>query len=398
MSNTAIEDVKAPKWLKRIQENSWEGEILISGGAIFTLLQLSDFLVYIKTMLSENLPLFGLDEVIIFSMVMLKWVTLSFAFHLILRGYWVALLCVNSAFPAGINTKDLKLSWKYRDELSQDVLADRLVRLDKICGLVFYSAFAFVMFIAGVVTTSAFFAFGASRIPGASWVLLILLIIFYVDLLTFGLLRRNVRMGKIYYPVYLFFNWITLTFLYRKALQIIFTNIRRMPAIIYLIVSIVVSLSLSYLSLYKPLNLNDPFNDRLFAATITESAEQASDQAYLDKIDEAENIRWYAIESEISDHDYLKIFINYRASYDEGISVANADAFEKIVEVKIDDRILSNLSWTSYRRPDANQYGIVSMLPVSELAKGKHLVSVHIADEYFTSKPIANFKIPFWRE
>jgi hypothetical protein len=382
MSNTAIEDVKAPKWLKRIQENSWEGEILISGGAIFTLLQLSDFLVYIKTMLSENLPLFGLDEVIIFSMVMLKWVTLSFAFHLILRGYWVALLCVNSAFPAGINTKDLKLSWKYRDELSQDVLADRLVRLDKICGLVFYSAFAFVMFIAGVVTTSAFFAFGASRIPGASWVLLILLIIFYVDLLTFGLLRRNVRMGKIYYPVYLFFNWITLTFLYRKALQIIFTNIRRMPAIIYLIVSIVVSLSLSYLSLYKPLNLNDPFNDRL----------------YLDKIDEAENIRWYAIESEISDHDYLKIFINYRASYDEGISVANADAFEKIVTVKIDDGRLSNLSWTSYRRPHANQYGIVSMLPVSELAKGKHLVSVHIADEYFTSKPIANFKIPFWKE
>jgi hypothetical protein len=159
-----------------------------------------------------------------------------------------------------------------------------------------------------------------------------------------------------------------------------------------------VSLSLSYLSLYKPLNLNDPFNDRLFAATITESAEQASDQAYLDKIDEGENIRWYAIESEISDHDYLKIFINYRASYDEGISVANADAFENIVTVKIDDRKLSNLSWTSYRRPHANQYGIVSMLPVSELAKGKHLVSVHIADEYFTSKPIANFKIPFWKE
>jgi hypothetical protein len=398
MSDIPIEDVKPPKWLKRIQENSWEGEILISGGAIFTLLQLSDFLVYVKTMLSENLPLFGLDEVIIFSMVMLKWITLSFGLHLILRGYWVALLCINSAFPSGINTKNLKLAWKYRDDLSKDVLADRLIRLDKICGLVFYSAFAFVMFIAGVVTTSAFFAFVASRIPGASWALFILLVIFYIDLLTFGLFRRNVRIGKIYYPIYLFFNWITLTFLYRKALQIIFTNIRRIPAIIYMIVSVVVSFSLSYLSLYKPLNLNDPFNDRAFAATTIESFEQASDKAYLDKIGEAENIRWYAIESEISDHDYLKIFINYRASYDEGISIANADAFEKIVTIKIDDRILSNLSWTSYRRPLANQYGIVSMLPVSELSKGKHLVSVHVADEYYTSKPIANIKIPFWRE
>ena len=31
-----------PKWLKRIQENSWEPEILISGGAILALFTLSD--------------------------------------------------------------------------------------------------------------------------------------------------------------------------------------------------------------------------------------------------------------------------------------------------------------------------------------------------------------------
>src|SRR5687767_7073892 len=108
MNESAIIEQKAPKWLRRIQENSWEGEILISGGAIFTLLQLSDFLIYAKTVLSENLPLAGLDEVIIFSMITLKWVTLNFVLHLIVRGYWLALLCVNSAFPGGINTSRLK--------------------------------------------------------------------------------------------------------------------------------------------------------------------------------------------------------------------------------------------------------------------------------------------------
>ena len=30
-----------PKWLKQIMENSWELELLISGGAIFSLFQLS---------------------------------------------------------------------------------------------------------------------------------------------------------------------------------------------------------------------------------------------------------------------------------------------------------------------------------------------------------------------
>jgi hypothetical protein len=33
---------KVPKWLKKLQENSWELELLISGGAIFSLFQLTD--------------------------------------------------------------------------------------------------------------------------------------------------------------------------------------------------------------------------------------------------------------------------------------------------------------------------------------------------------------------
>jgi hypothetical protein len=38
------------------------------------------------------------------------------------------------------------------------------------------------------------------------------------------------------------------------------------------------------------------------------------------------------------------------------------------------------------------------MLPVAGMSKGKHFVSVHIADDYFTNKPIVNLQIPFWKE
>ena len=34
-----------PEWLKNLQENSWELELLISDGAVFTLFQASDFLL-----------------------------------------------------------------------------------------------------------------------------------------------------------------------------------------------------------------------------------------------------------------------------------------------------------------------------------------------------------------
>jgi len=44
MDNGKIE-YSIPKWLRRLQENSWEMELLISGGAIFSLFQLSDLYV-----------------------------------------------------------------------------------------------------------------------------------------------------------------------------------------------------------------------------------------------------------------------------------------------------------------------------------------------------------------
>ncbi len=396
--NTSVEDVKAPKWLRRIQENSWEGEILISGGAIFSLLQLSDFLIYIKGLFSESLPIIGLDEGIIFSMITLKWITLNFILHLIVRGYWLAVLCVNSAFPAGINASNLKLRWKYREHAVNSSLHVWLIRLDKICGLIFYSAFAVALFIAGLLIALSLCSLLAALAGWISAVVFFLLLLFYFDLITFGLFRRNELIGKIFYPIYLLFNSITLTFLFRKPLQIISANVKKLPLAIYLIVFMATSLCLSYLSLYKPLNLSDPFAARAFPATDQEGSEYITEKMYLDKIAEDQVIRWYAIESEISDHDYLKIFINYRASYDEGIANANVSSFDKIVTVKIDDRPVQDLLWTSYRRPQADQYGIIAMLPVSDLASGKHSVSVHINDDYFTSKPIVNLKTPFWRE
>jgi hypothetical protein len=337
MNNTSVEDVKAPKWLRRIQENSWEGEILISGGAIFTLLQLADFLVYIKTLFSESLPLAGLDEVIIFSMIALKWVTLTFALHLIVRGYWLALVCVNSAFPGGINTSASRLRWKYQAELADGSLPQSLVRLDKTCGLIFYSAFAVALFIVGMLIALGLCALVTAWSVWLTLIFFCLLILFYIDLITFGLFRRNELIGKIYFPVYVFFNALTLTFLFRKPLQVIFTNVKRMPVILYLVIFIAVSLGLSYLSLYKPLMLKDPFGVRMFPATANEFSEQVSEMMYLDKIDDQEIIRWYAIESETSNHDFLKIFVNYREPYIEGISDANVSTFDRIVTVKLDN-------------------------------------------------------------
>jgi len=38
------EENRYPAWLQNLQENSWELELLISGGAVFSLIQLPDYL------------------------------------------------------------------------------------------------------------------------------------------------------------------------------------------------------------------------------------------------------------------------------------------------------------------------------------------------------------------
>ncbi len=43
--NKNTNNTQVPKWLRNIQENSWELELLISGGAIFSLLQIDDFYI-----------------------------------------------------------------------------------------------------------------------------------------------------------------------------------------------------------------------------------------------------------------------------------------------------------------------------------------------------------------
>lgn len=37
---TEVKEV--PNWLKELQDNSWEAELLVSGGAVFSLFQLTD--------------------------------------------------------------------------------------------------------------------------------------------------------------------------------------------------------------------------------------------------------------------------------------------------------------------------------------------------------------------
>jgi hypothetical protein len=139
-----------PEWLKRVQENSWEPEILLSGLVLIGLLQLpamirraSEF--YRAETLSGNLlGVFTALEQIVYVLVF------GLVVHLFLRSVWVGLIGLTYTFPKGIKPESLGYHKKFEDKVRQ--LPDtesQIILLEKVCSSIFATCFFLMMVIFG---------------------------------------------------------------------------------------------------------------------------------------------------------------------------------------------------------------------------------------------------------
>ena len=145
-------DDRLPDWLKRLQENSWELELLISGGAIFSLFQLADFFINWVQIIRMNNHLPGMAIILMIGMVGIKMLNLGFILHLILRAYWIALICINYVYPNGINPSRLKLRKPFKiREVKEGNLKSQILRVDNFCGTVLYLTITSVVVILGLI-------------------------------------------------------------------------------------------------------------------------------------------------------------------------------------------------------------------------------------------------------
>lgn len=154
-------------WLQLVTEQSWEPELLISGLAIYSTLQLPGLLheayAYYRFnlqagtgVLDETLPL------IIFSLftTVTYLLCIFFVTHFLIRAFWVGFIGLKSVYPEGIRYRKLPYSDYYvaraREKLgSADEMA---TKIDRIASLVFSVGFAIVLiFITTVILYVGFF-------------------------------------------------------------------------------------------------------------------------------------------------------------------------------------------------------------------------------------------------
>ncbi|MEL7120020.1 MAG: hypothetical protein AAFO07_11285, partial [Bacteroidota bacterium] len=413
-------------WLENLQRESWQLELLISGFAIFLLFQsidpLTEYSNYLDHYIDSNAgDVFSRID-LIGSLIKVGWffMIINLIIHLVMRALWIGALGLRSVSD-DIDYSYLKLSPQFEKYLKRRVGSfDKYVELlDKISSVIFALSFliVFMWFSIGlfVIVTGTFsLALGkifSDKVSGYIVILFTITGLLYLfDFLTLSLLKRIKWKWffYFYFPFYRIYGFITLAFLYRPLYYNLIDNKfgRRISWFF-----------LPYVFLF-PLALASKFTGHEYLPWPFEGQKKKvflHENIYDDLRDDTDHIELAAIPKREIESSYLELFLVYEPEDNETIEY-NCPDLEKINTKKIitpiehvavekfswgDKQTSNNINFQTYinctgklyevhmdstqikleqahfyLHPKSNQIGLLTMIDVRALEKGKH--NLHI--------------------
>ncbi|MBL7792789.1 MAG: hypothetical protein JNK77_10725 [Saprospiraceae bacterium] len=434
-------------WLDRLQRESWNLELLVSGGSIFLLLQVRQALQHFSADLTQAYYFTPPFSTIVYNFIAIVYMAASLlvfnlALHILLRGFWIGAIGLRSV-QQGVHFPSLKYTAFFARQLTRCVpTLDRLiVRLDGLCSVVFAFSFLiifmlFSLFLGAVFVASMSYLFAwISSLMGYQTVVLPLLILLYIaiagsviyafDTLSLGLVKKIPWVSRIYYPWYVFMGYITAAFLYRSIYYALVSRLSPVWGRIFLTSYILVVFLLPFFKYEQAVF----FPDYLTSAHFKTS--------YYDNLRPSDTrITLASIPSQIVKERHLPLFIRYDVRYNaairqwcsgyepskregiiSGIQLFNGIRFDtpKTVEkdpqlllgclssfynVYIDGKRQEKLEFWYYTHPENGEKGIYTMLDLKEWQAGRHTISIkrRSINETPGVKEEQYATIPFWKE
>ena len=219
-------------WLEILQQESWHLELLISGFAIFLLVGARDPLnlfIYNSSVTSTGIIAIDLALTVPSIILIGSWFVLliNLIVHVMFRGLWVS--TIGLRYVSGdIDFDSLELTPKFKSFLEHRIVNfDTFInRLEKLCSSIFGFTFLIIFVI---ISTGLFFFFASGLILLSAWspppmdiffegVVFVYFAgggIYLIDFITLGWLKKLPKIGGLYFPLYLFYSLITLSFIYR---------------------------------------------------------------------------------------------------------------------------------------------------------------------------------------
>ena len=231
---------KLKAWLDRLQQESWQLELLISGFAIFGILNLKDF-IYDLEFKIDNFVFGGLSAILSILIFVLSkgWLIffINLTVHVVLRGLWIGAIGLRYV-SEGIDFEQLGYADRFDKYLQKKIGTYDLYieKLERICSVIFsYTFLLFFLFLSGVMFVLGFLAIffilekiGVGKVNdeansmrgliGAIYLLIGLIV--FIDFVSLGLFKkiRDKHISAIYMIIYKFYSTITLSFIYRPLL------------------------------------------------------------------------------------------------------------------------------------------------------------------------------------
>ena len=331
----AKQDNKAffSEWLEKLQQESWQLELLISGLALFGIFESQDLLIEFKMYTSNNSEgIIRVTQSFFISILGVGWKIffINLLIHVVLRGLWIGAIGLRYV-SHDIDYDALNYS-EYFTKMLRDRVGefdDFIERLEKICSVLF--AYTFLLFLLFFSFSFFFFQviFVANFVDSAAgsnqalWlgiaIVLYLLVglIVFIDFITLGVLKKveEKTINKIYGYIFTFYGWTTLTFLYRPLLYNFLDNRYTKRLFFFSIPYILIILLFSKMFSNNNFVFYPPSsNAQQFGKTINRMNYEDLRKEYLSEVEPRVSKRRQVIPNIIlnkymNDEDYLRIFM-----------------------------------------------------------------------------------------
>ena len=428
------------KWLETLQQESWQLELLISGFAIFLLLgayePLENWFFDIKKILYQDYSsVYSFIETGI-NLLFITWYLLvvNLIIHVFLRGLWIS--TIGLRYVSGdIDFETLSFSPKFNQFLRKKLTSfdDYIEQIEKICSVIF--AFTFLgLFISISVVLFVFFIgiftfildfFGIKDNGPITAILQLSLmffgVIYLVDFLTFGWIKKQNWLAKFYYPVYRLYSIITLSFLYRPLYYNLIDNkfgrkvsLLVIPYAIFLFIGNFIKIDVyDYIPTYR--------------------YSQSLHGEYYDDIINSKRFKHTAsIPSKYIDNGFIELFLPYISKYyryplselcpelvpgETGLKLdlnngtdprqnlngaKTLECMSELYQVFINDSLRSDAMYLFHTHPQRAETGLLTILDVAHLPRGAHQITVKVKSRNTWQSDSLVFKntaiIPFWKE
>jgi hypothetical protein len=424
--------------LKKLQEESWQLELLISGFAIFGLFTAFEP-ISISFQEAKNTDQIYKAIISFVALISCSILIFNLLLHVLLRGLWIGALGLRYV-SGDINYDSLKYSQRFTKYLKKKVgsFDKYIANLENYCSIIFAVSFLLIFYVLAITFTIAAIALIANYIisneslpgwiskgVGISLILFIIFGMFFtlIDFVTQGFLKKKKWLSKIYFPIYWVFSFLTLSFLYRPLVYNFLDNKfgKRLSLVLvpfYILILLVTSLN------YKQSNyINKNSNSNSYTANNENYEDLLTDNhSFIDNV---------VIQSKVITDPYIKVFVlfnenieNHVFDFNEGLKPKNdrrglqtdiiingnnsvnwtkldslkreyLKTFNSIYSVKIDS-LKMDTEFILAKSPK-NELGFETYLSTNELIEGKHTLQVNRLRIFKNDTSLRQVsQIPFW--